>query len=264
MRCVFADEAHGARARQLPDYEGFAPQLARVVVARQMLNAGVIIPDARADGMDWLLHLDADELIAPYTSGVSLPDYLAAVPAAIDEVIFPNFEAVPLTEEMDDPFLSVRLFKKSPYYLRYKEFEHVFTAWDGAGGKFKIFNAYITGKSALRLADVDAPFVPQSVHHFLPLRFTANVHIEDEGGPAVFHYPFCGLSRFVSRFTGMNKDRINTYAVADDLYGQAAALVAEGRMEALPALYRRLVMLEGVMEKLERRGLLVRWDVVRP
>jgi len=52
--------------------------------------------------------------------------------------------------------------------------------------------------------------------------------------------------------------------VADDLYGQAAALVAEGRMEALPALYRRLVMLEGVMEKLERRGLLVRWDVVRP
>lgn len=261
VRCVDNDAAHRARGAGLPGYESYAAQSERYVVARQRLNVGILMPEVRADGMDWLLHLDSDELIAPYTRALSLPDYLAGLSADIDEVIFPNFEALPEAERIEDPFREVTLFKRSPYYLRYKEFEQLFTAWDGASGRFKIFNAYITGKAALRLADVDEPFVPRSVHHFLPMRFTANVHIEDEGGPAIFHYPFCGLDRFLARFGGFNAERADTYdekGFEDDLYGAARALTAAGRHEELPALYRRLVLLEEVRPKLERRGLLLR------
>jgi hypothetical protein len=147
--------------------------------------------------------------------------------------------------------------------MRYREFELLFTAWDGHSGMFKLFNAYITGKSALRMRDANAPFVPASIHHFLPYRFNRNVRIEDAGGPIVLHYPHCGLDRFVQRFTGFNRDRVNTYdgrKFSDDLYRQAAELVCEGRESELPALYRRLVMLDDarLRARLDESGFLVR------
>lgn len=257
-----ADAAHRAAVEARPEYAAFAADYARIVVVRQMLNVAVVMARALADGVDWLFHLDADELVTPYARpDEPLADYLAKVPDDVDEIIFPNVEAVPAHDEVEDPFRAITTFRRSPYYLRYKQFEHVFTAWNGASGRFKLFNAYITGKSALRLSATDAAFVPHSVHHFLPLRFTANVHIEDEGGPIVRHYPHCGLARFVARFTGFNRARVNTYGEAaweGDLYSQAEALVREGREAELPALYRQLVCLDdpALRSKLERRGLL--------
>lgn len=259
------DAAFQARTRALPGVELLLEQAERIVVARQMLAVGVVMGLALEEGVDWLLHLDSDEVVAPYEAAQPLLPYLAAQPADIDEVIFPNFEVVPEAEEVDDPFRDLTLFKKSPYYLRYREFEHLYTAWKGASGKFKLFNAYITGKSALRLADVEEAFVPYSVHHFLPMRFTENVKIEDAGGPVILHYPHCGLARFVARFTGFNAKRIDTYdesKMENDLYGEARRLVGEGKSDQLPALYRRLVMLEepALRARLERRGYVFRRD----
>jgi hypothetical protein len=147
--------------------------------------------------------------------------------------------------------------------MRYREFELLFTAWNGFSGTYKLFNAYITGKSALRMRGANVPFVPSSIHHFLPFRFNRNVHIEDEGGPIVLHYPHCGLDRFVQRFTGFNRERVNTYdgrKFDDDLYRQAAEVVAAGREDELPALYRRLVMLDDarLRARLREYGFLVR------
>lgn len=265
VRLFFNDDDFKAQTRALPGVEALLEQSAKIVVARQMLAVGVVMGAALQEGMDWLLHLDSDEVVAPYDPDRRLLDYLAVQPSSIDEVIFPNFEVVPEAEEIDDPFRELTLFKKSPYYLRYREFEHLYTAWKGASGRFKLFNAYITGKSALRLADVDQPFVPYSVHHFLPMRFTENVKIEDAGGPVILHYPHCGLARFVGRFTGFNADRIDTYdesSFGDDLYGQARSAVKEGRADELPELYRRAVMLDepGLRGRLERRGYIFRRD----
>ncbi len=265
VRLFLNDDDFKAKARALPGVEALLEQSAQVVVARQMLAVGVVMAAALEEGMQWLLHLDSDEVVAPYDCDQPLLGYLAAQPSKIDEVIFPNFEVVPEAEEVSDPFRELTLFKKSPYYLRYREFEHLYTAWKGASGRFKLFNAYITGKSALRLADVDEAFVPYSVHHFLPMRFTDNVKIEDEGGPVILHYPHCGLERFVGRFTGFNADRIDTYdesSFGDDLYGLARKTVKEGRADELPELYRRAVMLQepGLRARLERRGYVFRRD----
>lgn len=263
VRCIENDAAHQARVRAQPQYARLAQSSVRTVVDRQRLNAGVVMAQALADGVDWLVHLDADELLAPFAPGRAIAAYFTQVPERYDEVIFPNFEAVPEAEEIADPFVDVTLFKKSPYYLRYREFEQLYTAWHGTSGTFKLFNAYITGKSALRMRDVDAPFVPASVHHFLPFRFNGNVRIEDEEGPIVLHYAHCGLERFVARFTGCNRERINTYdgrGFIEDLYREAAERVAQGREGELPALYRRLVMLDDVVlrARLARLGLLLR------
>jgi len=218
------------------------------VVRRQLLNVSWVMNFAIQDGMNWLLHIDSDELIAPYESTSLVTEYLASVDRHFDEVIFPNFEAVPETTEMSNPFFEVSLFRKSPYYMRYREFEHLYTGWHGRTGTYKLFNSYITGKSALRMKDVDVPFVPFSVHHFLPLRFTKNVLIEDRGGPAIFHYPNCGYERFVQRFTGANIDRINTYEESSfgdqDLYGRAQKLAQEQDWDGLEKCYRELVMIE--------------------
>ena len=263
VHIVENDAQHQERVRALPRYAQLAPTCERTVVHRQMLNVGVVMQQARADGVDWLLHLDSDELLAPYSADTGIRAYFEQVPEHVDEVIFPNFEAVPETEEIGDPFIEVTLFKKSPYYLRYQEFEHLYTAWNGGSGTFKLFNAYITGKAALRMRDVDIPFVPASVHHFLPFRFNRNVRIEDSGGPIVLHYPLCGLQRFVDRFTGFNRQRVNTYdgtGFVEDLYLKAAELVAAGREPELRELYRRLVMLDDVSlrARLQRNGFLLR------
>jgi hypothetical protein len=265
VRLHLNDGAHRARVADLPGAEGLLADAPTVVVARQMLNVAVVMQAALEEGSDWLLHLDSDELVVPYGPETGLLQHLAAQPSRIDEVIYPNFEAVPDAEEVADPFLEVRRFKKSPYYLKYREFEHLYTAWNGASGRFKLFNAYITGKAALRLGDVDAAFIPFSVHHFLPLRFSANVHIEDAGGPVVLHYPHCGLARFVGRFTGFNAARVDTYdekGFSDDLYGAARRLVAEGKAAELPELYRRQVLLQapGLRARLERHGYLFERD----
>jgi len=261
--CIENDARHQERVRSLPQYGILEAGYERTVVHRQMLNVGAVMHHAIEEGIGWLLHLDSDELLAPYSPGVPIARYFEQVPERTDEVIFPNFEALPESEQIGDPFLETTLFKKSPYYMRYREFELLYTAWNGHSGTFKLFNAYITGKSALRMRDANVPFVPASVHHFLPIRFNKNVHIEDAGGPIVLHDPHCGLNRFVQRFTGFNRDRVNTYdgrGFTEDLYRQAAELVLEGREHELPSLYRRLVMLDDprLRTRLHDQGFLLR------
>ncbi|GAB4823201.1 hypothetical protein N2152v2_010247 [Parachlorella kessleri] len=71
----------------------------------QSLNMEVAIRMARADRVDWLLHIDTDELVYPAGSpGFSLQEVLAAVPGDVDTFIFPNYESLPEREDVVDPF----------------------------------------------------------------------------------------------------------------------------------------------------------------
>lgn len=64
--------------------------------------------------MDWILHVDTDELMYPAGSpGFSLQEVLGAVPSHVDSLVFPNHEALPEREDVLNPFLEVTLFKKN-------------------------------------------------------------------------------------------------------------------------------------------------------
>ena len=68
----------------------------------------VAIEMATKDNVDWLLHIDTDELMYPGGSpSFSLQDVLAAFPDDVDTVVFPNYESLPESSKVHDPFTEV-------------------------------------------------------------------------------------------------------------------------------------------------------------
>ncbi len=65
---------------------------------------------ARRDGVDWILHIDTDELVYPGGAPeFSLQSTLAALPADVDTLVFPNYESLPERDDVMDPFTEVLL-----------------------------------------------------------------------------------------------------------------------------------------------------------
>ncbi len=102
LACVRCDAAHWA-ASGLPDRPP--------IEARQVHNANLALAWARRDGLDWLAHIDSDELL--HVPGADIGDYLARSQPAADVVRFPTLEAVPMRSYPSHPFRDIRLFKRS-------------------------------------------------------------------------------------------------------------------------------------------------------
>ena len=65
---------------------------------------------ATKDNVDWLLHIDTDELMYPGgNAGFSLQNVLAKFADEVDTVVFPNYESLPETDKVHDPFTEVTL-----------------------------------------------------------------------------------------------------------------------------------------------------------
>ncbi|KAG0489375.1 hypothetical protein HPP92_008186 [Vanilla planifolia] len=119
---------------------------------KQSLNMEMAIVIARDAGMDWIIHLDTDELIHPAGAGeYSLQRLLLDVPDNIDMVVFPNYESSIERDDIKDPFSEVSMFKKNydhlpkdTYFSMYKE---------ATRGNPNYFLTYGNGKSAARVKD---------------------------------------------------------------------------------------------------------------
>lgn len=62
------------------------------------------------DGIDWILHIDTDELVYPGGAAeFSLQRVLMDVPADVDTLVFPNYESLPERDDVVSPFTEVRL-----------------------------------------------------------------------------------------------------------------------------------------------------------
>jgi len=90
------------------------------VQARQQIAIDHGIRLAKDQGFDWLLHIDADEILfCPDTSRhQDVRHFFAEVPCNYTLVRFANLEAVPETFEVTDCFQEVTLFKMSRMLLR--------------------------------------------------------------------------------------------------------------------------------------------------
>ncbi|ONM28207.1 Glycosyltransferase-like KOBITO 1 [Zea mays] len=119
---------------------------------KQSLNMEMAIIMARDAGMDWIIHLDTDELIHPAGAReYSLRRLLLDVPDNVDMVIFPNYESSIERDDIKDPFTEVSMFKKNydhlpkdTYFGLYKE---------ATRGNPNYFLTYGNGKSAARVQE---------------------------------------------------------------------------------------------------------------
>ncbi|CAN7062914.1 unnamed protein product [Brassica rapa subsp. trilocularis] len=160
---------------------------------KQNLNMEMAITMARDDGMDWILHLDTDELVHPSgASEYSLRSLFREVPADVDAVIFVNYESSVERDDIKEPFTEVSMFKKNyehvprdVYFENFKEATH---------GNKNYFLTYGNGKSAARIQD---HLRPNGAHRWYNYKKIPNFIYLDEA--AVLHYTYSRFSDLTSR-----------------------------------------------------------------
>jgi hypothetical protein len=231
---VPADEALHRRYPTLKTYgqDGSKPEHAHTV--RQMLNAEIAIGMAMEQGHQWLLHLDADELFfSPSGNVASLLQDLAD--HDVDMAVYANFEAVPTTLEVTDPFKEVHLFKINPGLLPTFQMRAVVERW--MPEHLFYFTGYTDGKAMVRLRP---GVLPIGRHRFSLL--PAHNRCASYSKPLVLHYAHCGLATFTAKFA-----HLATEPAADThglwFYRKCVAAWRTGGDAALRPLYEQSVMI---------------------
>ncbi|GAV71244.1 Glyco_tranf_2_4 domain-containing protein [Cephalotus follicularis] len=224
---------------------------------KQSLNMEMAIVMAREAGMDWIFHLDTDELIYPAgTQEYSLRQLLSKVPGNVDMVIFPNYESSVEQDDIKEPFSEVSMFKKNydhlpkdVYFGNYKE---------ATRGNPNYFLTYGNGKAAARIQDYLRPNGAHRWHNYMK---TPNEIKLDEA--AVLHYTYPKFSDLTSR-----RDRCGCKPTKDDVkrcfmleFDRAAFIIAStATEEEMLRWYReRIVWTDKVLTlKLLRKGIFTR------
>ncbi|KAK4483538.1 hypothetical protein RD792_010736 [Penstemon davidsonii] len=224
---------------------------------KQSLNMEMAIVMARDASMDWILHLDTDELIHPAGAReYSLRQLLLDVPGNVDMVIFPNYESSVERDDIKEPFTEVSMFKKNydhltkdTYFGMYKE---------STRGNPNYFLTYGNGKSAAR---VQEHLRPNGAHRWHNYMKTPNeIKLEEA---AVLHYTYAKFSDLTSR-----RDRCGCKPTKEDVkrcfmleFDRAAFIIASTatQEEMLNWYHEHVVWTDRTVNlKLLRKGILTR------
>lgn len=159
----------------------------------QSLNMERAIQLAQRDGVDWLLHIDTDELVHPGgTRHFSLQEVLAAVAPEVDVLVFPNHESLPERADVRDPFLEVTLFKRNYQHVQGELYSRNYAAV--AHGNPNYFITYANGKAAAR---VQPGLRPNGAHRWN--NYAKAVREETSAATGVLHYTYNRLSDLKNR-----------------------------------------------------------------
>jgi hypothetical protein len=247
---------------KLTRYGENAAHVEREVMARQVLNVEHAMNLARAKGLKWLLHIDADELF--YAPGGDAAAHFAWLDGtAIETVSYANYEAVPETEETGDFFRTVTLFKK-PKLLRAPPSAEAKALIAGTGQLApNFFHFYDNGKSAVRLAA--AGMLPKGVHRFVRPGSYASAQSPEQ---FILHYACCGFASFrqkyltLGRFADQWWDKYDITASIGPFHLQARDAVMSGDVEQARRFYRERAMIDdpALLADLMRHNLLARLD----
>ncbi|GFP92430.1 glycosyltransferase-like kobito 1 [Phtheirospermum japonicum] len=218
---------------------------------KQSLNMEMAIVMAREASVDWILHLDTDELMHPAGAReYSLRQLLGDVPANVD------MESSVERDDIKDPFTEVSMFKKNydhltkdTYFGMYKE---------STRGNPNYFLTYGNGKS---IARVQEHLRPNGAHRWHNYMKTPNEIKMEEA--AVLHYTYAKFSDLTSR-----RDRCGCKPTKEDVkrcfmleFDRAAFIIASTATEdEMLTWYReRVVWTDKTLNlKLLRKGILTR------
>jgi hypothetical protein len=233
-------------------YPKYGPHVGYEVMARQILNVETAIQLALDQGMDWILHIDGDELF--YPGQMMALDWFDQVSDDIFQVTFLNHEAAPEAFEIEDYFREVTLFKRNPAILDpgfYAEFQSI-------SGKSQYFLAYQNGKSAAR---IHLTLLPNSVHSFdIP-----EDHALVTSSPSILHYLNCGFQNYYKKYAQLGnfpdywwRSKSNPIQVPFHLASRDA--YCSGDINQMVALYQKFILYSNSMinQSLIEEGILTR------
>ncbi|CAN4109157.1 unnamed protein product [Withania somnifera] len=224
---------------------------------KQTLNMEMAIIMAREAGVEWIMHLDTDELLHPAgSSEYSLRRLLADLPNDVDMVIFPNYESSVERDDVKEPFSEVSMFKKNfdhlpkeTYFGNYKE---------ATRGNPNYFLTYGNGKAAARIQDHLRPNGAHRWHNYM--KNPKEIKLEEA---AVLHYTYPKFSDLTSR-----RDRCGCKPTKEDVkrcfmleFDRAAFIIASTLSEEeMLRWYREHVVWtdKALIRKLMKKGILTR------
>lgn len=165
---------------------------------RQVLHANMALELCRVENIDWLIHLDPDELICIDTDQVekdSLKDYFLSLDKGVGAVIFRNLEVVPTKVEPRYVFQD-RLFKN--YLdgdLTGLPKTEIFNPYTGDYTPAGWFWGHTSGKLAVRV-------LPNSYFTILTHLFQTEGEIIE--ADFLLHYNIFSFGQFLNKYQNFN------------------------------------------------------------
>ncbi len=162
-------------------------------MGRQLLNTYKALQLAKKDGVDWLIFIDADELVFLGSEEEnSFISFFAKVNRNVDVVFFEEvYEAVPQNINTDNIFKKANLFKTTAYDKHAEK-----TMLNPMSGKTFSLCGFFGPSSGKQAARVSANLIPNSSHGF-KRRNGENPKTLTNG--QIMHYHLCDFEDFLKR-----------------------------------------------------------------
>lgn len=192
------------------------------LMVKQTFAITLAIQLAREENMDWIMHIDPDELfVAESESSYSIADVLGRQHPYVSSVRFMNNEATPEYEMIKNRFDEVSLFRVHKNFLTSSA--NLQRAKARLGDNRSYLNLYVNGKSAAR---VDAPGLRQVGPHMFrgdaSQRWVTPDNMRGEwrdiisNTSVVLHYAYCQESDIVAKAERSCPPEYRMAAVAGD------------------------------------------------
>jgi len=243
--------------RSLRYYEHCRDHVDQTVGARQLLNIEYGFNVALESGIDWLLHIDIDELF--FVSKIDLAGHIEILESSGKETaVYYNYEAVPEAFDIEDYFQQVNIFKKPIKLLQHQKIKRQGTWPSGR----RYFNFYNNGKSMTR---VMPGVYPLGAHRWAHAdRALEKVMFFN---PCILHYSVCGYRYFEQKYH--HRGNFSDVRIDKDLRRNGAELDLDARDvfvagddEAAKKIYQERVMMDSATrDRMLDAGILRRIDL---
>jgi hypothetical protein len=215
--------------------------------ARQTYNAALALQWARSSSVDWIIHIDSDELI--FTGGKSLKDYLRQVDQGVDAITFPTLEAMSKLKCKQHFFRDICWFKLEKSVVPHAQ---------GIARRLGCCRAfqygYFRGHSAGKTATRVSSSVASLNIHAPTARAYEKLHIIRANDVFVLHFDCCTFDNWMlkwkrrldktGRVAGMREERKRQFAAFSEVYqtGAEAKLLEVYRQQCIIPAYEKVVL----------------------
>jgi len=171
------------------------PLIDSEVMVRQEMNVELALKKANYDGVDWLFHIDTDELIYPNGHDLNL-FVLKCIKRKFNNITLLNYEAIPQCANHESVFEDITMFKKN-------NFNHGRIAHNPTQVKSNscvtnspehFFLYYQNGKSLAKVNDIIGP---DGVHFF---NTGKTAMLASHADPLILHYHCGNFTSFLNKY----------------------------------------------------------------
>jgi hypothetical protein len=228
-------------------------------IARQIMVAEVAMRDSISAGIDWLLHIDMDELFYSASSSSAPLDhtnkdasvgdarrYFGSVPDDVQEINFINLEAAP-ESNVTDWMTEVVLFKEHPIKAPPALMEEHWPKpiWKKAGFSPETdrpahYLGYQNGKSAARCKP---GIVPGGCHAFIDVNDQPLVTLSPlHSGPVILHYIDCGFDNWWRKYQNLGHFPNKYFETFDcfEFHMESRDAIMNGDNEKALSIYKKV------------------------